>query len=1635
MPQCYTDKTPHPPIIALHTAASDPMGDASSDGREYTRSVAYSLIDRYFSSDLDGEQLVKHQTQSFNDFVALKLDCIVRGMNPIEVSEGYIAELKRFRSVLSVSFVEPTLALPVICEKDGCSKVMLPNDARLRNMTYSSALTVDALVEVRTWNDDVGEYVVNSKRISGVSLGRIPLMVRSRYCMLSKQGVPAPHDECRYDYGGYFIVNGNEKVVISQDRIAENRTFVFANTTKTSSCYSHTAEVRSVNHSKFMAPKTTLLKLSKKADQFGYCIRANVHHIRAEFPIFILFRALGVESDLDIVRFVVRDPDDPHFARIAESLAGCMDEAADVRTQAQACEFLAQFVQSSYNAPSAAANAASADAAAKSNAPNKSPGAPLAAAADGEDANEGEDATEGEDANEGEAEGAAPATVCGAPATVSGANAGCGANAASAPSQQQLNFLQNVLIKDVVPHVGHSFSRKALYLGYMVNKLVRCSLGLLPLDDRDSYVNKRLDTPGVLLANLFRQYYCKMVKEMRTSMQSLLRNDFRVSRVINAITKTYMLKVVKGAIIESGLKYALSTGNWGMKTTRMRQGIAQVLNRMTYVSTLSHLRRVNTAIEKTGKLVQPRKLHPTQWGMTCPSETPEGSSVGLVKNLALLANVSVYSPIAPVRAALVSLDVRFFDGDSRPEEVFAGRAALVMLNGDIVGAHTDPAHIFKGLKRMKRLGMLDVYTTVSWNIASNEIVLCTEGGRFCRPLLVVHRDEGAGAPCLSDDVWRPDATWQELVVSGAIEYLDAEESDGALIALDPASDLKRAPAPLYTHAEIHPSSILGVVAGSIPFSDHNQAPRNTYQSAMGKQAVGLFATTMRHRLDTMSLFLNYPQEPLVSTHTARLVNCNTLPCGINTMVAIACFTGFNQEDSVIMSQSAVDRGLFATTLYRTFREQNAKNHSTGEEEFFCRPSALTTRNMKPYNYGLLDESGFVPEGTSVGAGDVIIGKCMPQKQGGVIVNRDASISLKSNEHGVIDRNCFGDRFFTNTTGDGYTFAKVRVRTERTPTVGDKVSCYSPDHELLTSVGWVAVGRVGLEHEVASLVGDRLVYQRPKSVQSYDHQGIMIAAGGERVDLLVTPEHRMYVAPAGFRDDDSDSDSDSVPSAESGECVESGEETVESGELIDCPGERPGGFAFERAGEVPSGESRRFEKRAGVWTDFKEYDDGCVSIRLVGETVRFRVPPYGIDCPLKEWLKLFGVCVTARDIMGTRLSYEGKRSCIRSVLLPLLGCLGPNSRVSCFVSSCLQPGGGLPDWTWALDRNSCRSLLDGIIRGSKGCGSGTGGMRIGVRCRSMADSVQRLCLHAGLSCDIDYAASDEKMHELRIVFVDDAPCATFSVVSGYRGKVHCVTVPAGQGVVLVRRNGRAVWCGNSRHGQKGTIGMLYGEEDMPFTETGIVPSIIINPHAIPSRMTIGQLMEALESKVCAVAGRRRGDASPFNGRTVEDIASELEAMGLQRYGDEVMYNPRTGEQVPSRIFVCPTYYQRLKHMVADKIHSRAANGPVVLLTRQPAEGRARDGGLRLGEMEMECLWAHGAVGFLKERFMECSDNYRVFACKLCGMIAHANPESKLYYCKLCKNGTEFNELRIPYASKLLVQEVETMGVASRFVADE
>jgi len=1544
----------------------------------------WAAIENFFGQD-QGETVVKYVIDSYNDFVHRKLEQIIEGFNPIHIYHKYIPEKDVFEYQMTMEIRNPLLTKPMIHEKDGSTKLMTPNDARQRNFTYSGTLFVDMDFHVAVVKDDQIHH--ERKTIKKINIGKIPIMLRSNYCILKEHWYhnQMRQDECNYDYGGYFIVNGNEKVVVSQDRISENKTYVFLDNKLSS--YSHIAEIRSVPELTFGPPKLTSLKLSMKPNLFGRFIRVSIHHIRHDVPLCILFRALGLTSDKEIVEHIVYDLNSQTGQLFANEMRGSIDEGHAVSTPNQALEYLSRYLN-----------------------------------------------------------------ISGYPKEILQSR------------EHRLNIIRDILRDEFLPHVGNEYHQKSLYLGYMVNRLFKAFFKLIPLDDRDSYINKRVDTPGVLMSNLFRQYYGKLIRDMKNLVYKEVNsgpwkanNDF-----LNVVNTNNIYKLLKSTTIESGLKYSLSTGNWGIRNNinKTKQGVAQVLNRLTYTATLSHIRRINTPMEKTGKLVQPRKLHPTQWGIICPCETPEGGSVGLVKNLAMMSQVTIsWNPLV-IREYTVQYGVIVYQV-GMPLRMFT-EGTHIMLNGNLIGIHKDPYTFYQKMKFLKTNGLINIHTGIVWDIVNQMISICTDGGRCVRPLYIVED----GNLRFTDEIYRGLADkklgWNDLLTplvsqhaktysltQPVVEFVDVEESNTLMIAMRHRDLFKgvkgNAAAVRYTHLEIHPSLILGVLGSSIPFSDHNQAPRNCYQCSMGKQAIGIYATNYRNRLDTLANVLNYPQRPLVSTKVSKFIHSDDMPSGVNVIVAIATFTGYNQEDSIIMNQSAVERGLFNSTFYRSYKENCVKNHSTGEEEVFCRPPINNTKGMKPYNYDKLDEDGFVKENTYVEAGDVLIGKCMPQKVNDTFVYKDNSVIVKNNEMGYIDRNGSHDRYFKNVNSDGYVFSKVRVRNYRSPVIGDKLACYTPDHDVLTDQGWIPIGDLTLKHKVASMVDDALVYQTPSELQEYDHEGQVYLLETNHVNLCVTPTHRMLVKTKD-------------PKAQ---------------------------YKIMKAEQVHH-KTLRYKKNVDAWQPV--FDEAMPENLIVsdGQITHFRFDDYvdgngkeqdGIALDIESWLTLYGIYIAEGCVVDYGLYFAANKQRVKDALRAVADHTGqvitahmnngsPDNYYWGCTSAARYLGRGhlsitkrLMSWVWYLNRDQCQKLIHAMCLGDGGLNmsehSKTETWRYYTSSTGLADDLQRLCLHAGYSANKILKSvagtvsvgvgekgkviiQNKDQYNLSIIKTQNEPIVNKYKAEkphqdnwiDYAGKVYCCTVPQGDGLVYVRRRGYPVWSGNSKHAQKGTIGMLYKQEDMPFTHDGISPDIIINPHCIPSRMTVAQLMECIMGKVCTNLGTF-GDATPFNDVTVEDIAQQLDACGLERYGNEVMYNPRTGEQMPTAIFIGPTYYQRLKHMVADKSHSRNSNGPVILLTRQPAEGRAREGGLRMGEMEVECNWAHGTLQFLKERLMECSDNYRVFVCGKCGMMANVNPDKNVYMCKSCQNNTHFVQIRIPYACKLLFQEIQCLGIGTKF----
>ena len=1177
------------------------------------------ILDTYFASGGNisaNHQLVKHQIDSYNDFIENKLRKIVSGYNPIKITNDLssINDYKNknvekvfnndFKQKILIYIEEPHFTKPIYKKQDGTQITMTPQMARIDNLTYTCDLYVNATVITEIHNTIENHTETKTKKLNDIYIGKLPVMVGSKACILTIIPNETMNSECKYDMGGYFIVNGNEKVLINQDRIKENYVLIFKPANNIDII---NTEIRSMNESLYLPTKTISLSMSKKSNHMGRVIRINTSFLKSEIPVFIMFRALGILSDNEIIHHIVYDLDKINNKDIIQELRACCDDASGIYTKMDALDYILKNVTGNLR------------------------------------------------------------------------------------NTKTIETVESVIDNDFIPHVTGK-NKKALYLGHMINKAISVYLGYEPYDNRDSYINKRIDSPGMLMSNLFRQCYGKITKELKTMIEKDInqwRNDN--SYVVDIVSdKQHITKYFKQGLLDSWLKYALSTGNWGIKTIgsfqNIKQGVSQVLNRMSHHSTLSHLRRINTAMEKNGKLIQPRKLDNSQYGVICACETPEGAPVGLVKNMAISTNISIYSCHVLIKQLLIENGVIEYTDDiedkiSYLQNINQKYNSLILLNGELFGYHKDPYNLYHKLRSFKRKGLIHPIASIYWDIMKNKLSISTEGGRMYRPLFIVDNGKELrfnkflkkyGIDEISK--WTFEAYITPYVAGkdeeeGFIEYLDIDEMSHAMIAMFP-NDLTKPQKgvtlnPNYTHCEIHPSLMFGILGANIPFANHNQAPRNTYQSAMGKQALGVYMTNFNSRMDTISNILNYPQKALISTKLSKYTHAAELPSGINAVVAIMTYSGFNQEDGIIVNRDALDRGLFVSTHYKTLKEQCNKNGSTGEEEIFCRPEECD-RN-KQFNYGKLNKEGFVDKNTAIQSGDIIVGKIMPKKIKTKIHKIDTSIAIKSNEEGIVDYN------YSEINNEGYAFCKIRIRNHRKPAVGDK----------------------------------------------------------------------------------------------------------------------------------------------------------------------------------------------------------------------------------------------------------------------------------------LASSIA----------------------------------------------------------------------------QKASIGMIYNQEDMPYTKDGIVPDLIMNPHAIPSRMTIAQLMECVLGKVACVEGVTK-DCTPYNNLSVKEICDQLELYGMERHSNEILYDGYTGRQIKTEIFIGPTYYQRLKHMVVDKMHSRSSNGPIVFLTRQPSEGRSRCGGLRLGEMERDAIVAHGSSLFLKERILDCSDNSRQTICKTCGFIITSNPDKNLYQCTACKNELEPSQIRIPYSFKLLIQELQCMNIGIR-----
>jgi len=1112
---------------------------------ELSREDTHILLKTFFNE----KGLVRQHLDSYNEFIDHGLQEVVDEVAeiPIEVPENpYKVKLGQ------IWVIDPQSRItgPYATEVDGTKHEIYPMEARLRNLAYAApiALEMTPIIDGREQDTEL------------VYIGNIPVMLKSKLCFLSQLSreelIAAGEDPD--DTGGYFVVNGSERVIVAMEDLAPNRVIIDVDEKGTSPVYQ--AKIFSTTVG-FRAR----IELKLKADDAIY---VSMPGVPTEIPFVAIMRALGLEKDKEIAEAVSLDKE------VQKELGPSYEKAIGVDSPQDAILFIGNRVA------------------------------------------------------HGQVE------------------------------EYRIQKAETALDKNFLPHLGRTEKQrrdKAIFLGEMANRVLQLKMGKRQQDDKDHFKNKRLRLAGPLLADLFRVAFRNLTRDIKYQLERI-----GVKGPIITVSAA-----VRPGIITERFQHALATGNWG----RGRVGITQLLDRTNYISTLSHLRRLQSPLSRSQPNFEARDLHPTHWGRLCPNETPEGSNCGLVKNLALSSSISVGVNPEKIRQTLYEMGtVPAYETN----ETMKVESAKVFVDGNIIGFCNNPQEMVRSFREKRRAGEISTEVNITYFSKAltemEEVHANCDEGRVRRPLIIVENGVPKLQPKHLERIALGDWTWEDLIKNGLIEYLDASEEENAYVALSIEKT-----APEHSHSEIATFTILGICASTIPYPEHNQSPRNSYQAAMAKQALGVYGTNFQNRVDSRSHILHYPQAPLVETELMEFMGYKQRPTGQNCVVAVLSYEGYNMEDAIIFNKASIERGLARSTFFRIY-EAECRQYLGGLKDKFTVPEPGTRGYRGEQYYRLLEPDGIISLESSVTGGDVLIGRISPPRfleeykefevKGPSM--RDTSADMRPSESGVVDA------IFITESGEGSKLVKVRVRDQRIPELGDK-------------------------------------------------------------------------------------------------------------------------FA-------------------------------------------------------------------------------------------------------------------------------------------------------------------------------------------------------------------------------------------SRHGQKGVIGLIVPQEDIPFTDEGIVPDLIINPHAIPSRMTIGQFIESLAGK-CAAARGKPVDGTPFANEGPDEVRKNLVKLGFSHTGSEVFYNGTTGEKFVADVFVGIVYYQKLHHMVADKIHARA-RGQVQMLTRQPTEGRARGGGLRFGEMERDCLIGHGAAMLLRDRLLEESDKYTLYICENCGQIAFYDMKQRKYVCKICDEKAKVAPVIVSYAFKLLLQELQSLCITPK-----
>lgn len=1131
----------------------------------------WKIIDTYFQTNK--YYISRHHLNSYDDFVFNKIPYIIDTLNPFVI----------LKDDLRIEVAVDVKTLDIVPPKLSDGKLLYPNVARLQNKSYTADIFADVVISY--YEKDT---LAKEKKFSKKKIGNIPILLHSKLCYLHNLNFKTLREvgECPYDHGGYFVIDGKEKVIISQERIATNLLFISDPTEETDLLE---GMIRSTALSNALFPKTVMFWLEKvESNEKNFYIRMKIMNISIKrIPIFLIFRVLGIESDLDILKYITLE--DTYMYDI---LRPSVVDGSSMYSQEEAIRYLSSFVK--YKNP---------------------------------------------------------------------------------------DYVKYVILNDLFPNMGDNLRQKALYLGYLVNRLIKTVTGEIKQNERDNYMFKRVDTTGILMGNLFRDFY----NEYRNHIRSTIDREYTLGGMnnkLNIVTESNFNRIFPYSIIENFMHKSMK-GSWGRTGDKEDQGIVQDLSRLSYVSYVSHVRRVNTPIDRSIKLVAPHRLDTPQWGMMCPIESPDGGNIGLLKHMSTMCEITLESDHEAIKQVLIDLNVILLE-TLDPKSI--GKLSKVFINNTWIGIHKDPKTFVDTLKKYRRTDVINAFISISWKILENEIHVFSDSGRCCRPVFIVEEMHNLDYSVKEWDKLVAGYTYkitynkakiEKTLKPRSIEYVDCFESNTLFLSMLLKDVIKNR----HTHCEIHPSLHMSLYTNTIPLANHNQAPRNVFSGQQGKQAVGIYATNFNDRIDTASYILHYPQRAILSTKIAKYVHKNKMPTGENLIVAIATYSGYNQEDSIILNGSSVARGMFNVSGFKSIVETEDVNVNSGLEIRVDNPKRLKKEgeniDYRYANWDTVDDSGLPIKNTYISEDDCYLGM-------------------------------------------------VSMQTKKT---------------------------VGKEDEI-------------------------------------------------------------------------------------------------------------------IFSD-------------------------------QETNKVYN------DVSKIAKKFEG-------------------------------------------------GIVDKVLKYNRG------------------DDINQVKI---------------RMRKLRIPELGDKMSST--------------------------------------HGQKGVCGMILPQEDMPHTKDGLVPDIIVNPHAFPSRMTIAHLIECVLAKLGCLRGSYI-DGTPFEDHCFDDYYTMLGEYGYQKRGDEIMYNGYTGDQIKTEVFIGPTLYQRLKHMVQDKLNYRSSDGPVELLTRQPTQGRGNGGGLRIGEMETNAILGHGLMSFVKESMMERSDGYYKYIDTESGDNIIYNEKEELYSSLYAR------KVEVPYSWKLLQQELEALAINSKLL---